>query len=186
MSTDEFLLEIEEHMDKTVGHVQGDLRGLRTGKATPGLVDNITVEAYGGTSRLKDLAGISAPEPRLLVIQPWDASIADDIVKAISKANVGITPMRDGKIIRMPIPELSDERRSEMKKLARKIAEEGRVAVRNSRRDGNEKAKKALKDGDITEDDKRHFENEVQELTDKYIKKIDAAVAAKEKELEEL
>lgn len=186
LSIDELLLEVEEHMEKTVDHVQKDLRGLRTGKATPGLVDNITVEAYGGTSRLKDLAGVSVPEPRLLVIQPWDASIADAIVKAISKANIGITPVKDGKIIRMPIPELSDERRSEMKKLARKISEDGRIGIRNSRRDGNEQAKKSQKSSDITEDEKRRSEKEIQDLTDNYIKKIDTVLQSKEKELEEL
>jgi ribosome recycling factor len=177
--------ETEQSMEKALGHVAKELSGLRTGKATPSLVDSILVEAYGGNTRLKDVAGISAPEPRLLIVQPWDISIMDNIVKAIGKANVGVTPMKDGKIIRIPIPELSAQRREELKKLGKKMAEEGRVAVRNVRRDINEKIKKHQKDSKITEDQKHHLEKRVQDTTDKYIKKIDTALENKEKELDQ-
>lgn len=182
--TEDLLLNTEENMEKSVNHLSKDLNGLRSGKASPSLVDGIQVDAYGSTTRLKDLAGINAPEPRMLVIQPWDASIIDDIVKAIGKANIGITPLKDGKIIRIPIPELSEERRAELKKQARKLAEDARVGVRNVRRDSNDKLKKFEKSSDITEDDKRDAEKEVQTLTDKYIGKIDLLLKEKEDELE--
>lgn len=178
------ILDISEKMDKAVSHVLKEFAGLRTGKASPSLVDSIMVEAYGSRSRIKDVAGISAPEPRLLVIQPWDQSILDAVSKAISKANIGITPIVDGKIIRIPIPELSSERREEMKKIARKMAEESRIGVRNIRREGNDAVKALLKDSKITEDDKKSLELEIQELTDKHIAKIDNALSDKEKELE--
>ncbi|EKD89774.1 MAG: Ribosome-recycling factor [uncultured bacterium] len=183
-SLDKFTSDLNNNMEKTFAHTQKELSGLRTGKASPNLVNEIPIEAYGSTSRLKDLAGISAPEPRLLVIQPWDGSIIDDIVKGVSKANIGITPIKDGKIVRIPIPELSDQRRSEMKKLAGKIAEENRIAMRNVRRDANEAIKKHLKNSEITEDVKHTAEKLIQTATDKYIAKIDSALKDKEKELE--
>lgn len=185
-SLNHFEKEIDEVMHKTLTHTVKELSGLRTGKASPNLVNDIAVEAYGSISRLKDLAGISAPEPRLLVIQPWDPSVIDAIVKGISKANIGITPIKDGKIVRIPIPELSDERRNDMKKLAKKIAEDNRISVRNLRRDANEKLKKMLKSSEVTEDTKHDAESKVQKLTDKYIALIDNALKDKEKELDSI
>ncbi len=185
-SSDVVIKEIEISMSKTIEHAIKELSGIRTGKASSNLVNDIQVAAYGGTSRLKDIAGVSAPEPRLLVIQPWDPSILDDIVKAIAKANIGIAPVKDGKIIRMPIPELSDERRGEMTKLARKIAEENKVAIRNIRRDHNEKIKKMQKSSEITEDIRHDIEADIQRLTDKYISQIDSSLQAKEKELDSM
>jgi len=178
--------EIEVFMSKTIEHAVKELSGIRTGKASPNLVNDIQVAAYGGISRLKDIAGVSAPEPRLLVIQPWDPSILDEIIKAIAKANIGITPLKDGKIVRMPIPELSDERRSEMTKIAKKIAEENKVAIRNIRRDYNEKIKKMQKSSEITEDVRHDVEADIQKLTDKYISNIDSSLQAKEKELDSM
>ncbi len=175
---------MEADMEKAASHLAKELAGLRSGKASPSLVEGVNVEAYGGQSRLKDMAGISAPEPRLLVVQPWDPSIMDAIVKAIGKANIGVTPVKDGKIIRIPIPELSEERRAEMKKLAKKLSEEGRVAVRNVRREANDKIKKLLKDSAITEDQKKQAEELVQKKTDQYIHKIDGTLSQKEKELD--
>jgi len=185
-SLDAFVKELEEQMEKTLEHALKEFSGLRTGKASPNLVSDIPVEAYGGTSRMKDIAGISAPEPRLLVIHPWDASIIDAVVKAVSKANIGITPLKDGKVVRIPIPELSDERRVEMKKLAHKMAEENRISVRNLRREANEKIKKLQKSSEITEDIKHTAEKKVQDTTDKYISRIDQALKDKEAELESM
>ena len=183
---DNYIKELEKSMEKTFAYFLKEFSGLRTGKASPNLVEELQVEAYGGFSRLKDVAGIAAPEPRMLIVQPWDVSIIDSIVKAISKANIGITPVKDGKIIRLPIPELSQERRNEMKKLAKKIAEENRVAVRTLRRDANEKIKKMQKDSQITEDLKSQGEKKVQDLTDKTIQKIDHALKDKENELDKI
>jgi len=181
---DDLLLEIEEGMENTLSHYLKELSGLRTGKASPALVDSIQVEAYGSVTRLKDIAGISAPEPRLLVVQPWDPGVVDSVIKAIAKANIGITPLKDGKIIRIPIPELSAERRGDLKKLAKKMAEEGRIGIRNLRRDANDKIKKNQKSSSITEDERHSAEKEIQDLTDKFIQKIDASLEKKETELE--
>ena len=181
---DTVIREMETDMEKVVSHLAKELAGLRSGKASPSLVEGVSVEAYGGYSRLKDVAGISVPEPKLLVLQPWDPSITDEIIKAIGKANIGVTPVKDGKIIRIPIPELSDERRTDMKKLARKLSEEGRVAVRNVRREANEKIKKLLKDSGITEDYKKQAENVIQKKTDQYVLRIDTTLSQKEKELD--
>jgi ribosome recycling factor len=174
----------EADMEKAFAHLGKELAGLRSGKASPSLVEGVSVEVYGGHSRLKDVAGISAPEPRLLVLQPWDPSIMDAIMKAVGRANIGVTPVKDGKIIRIPIPELSDERRTDMKKLARKFAEEGRVAVRNLRREANEKIKKLLKDSVITEDYKKQAEDLIQKKTDHYVSSMDTLLSQKEKELD--
>ena len=182
-SVTNFIKEIDASMLKTVEHTIKEFSGIRTGKASTNLVNDIMVSAYGGTSRIKDIAGVSAPEARLLVVQPWDPSVLDEVVKAISKANIGITPVKDGKIVRVPIPELSDERRNEMAKLAKKIAEDNRIAIRNIRRDYNEKAKKMQKASEITEDLRHDAEKEIQKLTDKYIAQIDSALQIKEKEL---
>lgn len=174
---------LEEHMMKTEEALEHHFMGIRTGKASPALVENIMVEYYGTPTRLKELAGITAPEPRLLVIQPWDASAVSATEKAILASNLGITPMSDGRVLKLPIPELSQDRRLALAKQAKAHVEEAKVALRNIRRDGNEAAKKAQKDGHMTEDDLKKMLDDIQKLTDKYSVSLDKALAAKEKEL---
>lgn len=182
-SSIEVLMAAEEKMDKCVEFLHHDLSGLRTGKASPSLVENITVEYYGTATRLRDIANISTPEPRLLVVSPFDPSSLGAIEKAISAANIGITPMNDGRLIRVPIPELSEERRKDLFKVASRATEEQRIAVRNVRRDANDLLKTLQKNGKITEDDRDQSLEEVQKLTDAHIKKMDDMLAAKEKEV---
>jgi ribosome recycling factor len=183
MPSDEILLETEEKMEKTLHKVEEDFHGVRTGKASPQLVENLRVDAYGTSMRLKELAGITAPEPRLLLVQPWDAANVDPVRKALEESQLGITPQVDGKLIRLPIPQLSEERRRDLIKLIGKLAEDGRVAIRHERRHGLEGLKKEQKDGKITEDDLSLGEKEIQKLTDQYVSKIDALVSGKEAEL---
>ncbi|MBN2163942.1 MAG: ribosome recycling factor [Pontiellaceae bacterium] len=183
---DEVILEADDKMDKTVQFLQQELSGLRTGKANPALVDNITVDYYGTPTRLRDIANISTPEPRLIVINPFDPSSLGLIEKAIVAANIGITPLNDGRLIRVPIPELSEERRKDMVKIAGRTTEEQRVSVRNIRRDANEQVKSLQKNGDITEDDRDSALDQIQKSTDEHIKKMDAMLAAKEKDIMEV
>src|SRR4026209_732 len=183
MPIDDILLEAEDKMIKTENVVQNEFATVRTGKASPGLVENIMVEVYGSHMRLRELAGITTPEHRMLVIQPWDATTVQLIEKAIQKANLGLNPAVQGKIIRIVLPELSEERRHEFVKVVHKMAENGRVAVRHVRRDALEHLKKESKEGIVTEDDLKHGEKEVQKLTDQYIGKIDGHLAHKEKEI---
>lgn len=185
-SIDDIILDADERMGKCGEYLHGELSGLRTGKASPSLVENVTVDYYGTQTQLRELAGISTPEPRLIVINAYDPSSLQGIEKAILAANLGVTPMNDGKIIRIPIPELSEERRQEMTKIAKTIAEEQRVAVRNVRRDANDSVKALQKDSKITEDERSDTLEEIQKSTDEYIKKIDAMLAAKEQELMEV
>jgi len=184
--TAEILLETEEKMEKTLEFLRQELSGLRTGKANPALVDTITVDYYGSPTRLRDIANVSTPEPRLIVINPFDPSSLGLIEKAIIAANIGITPMNDGRLIRIPIPELSEERRTEMVKMAGRLTEEQRVAVRNVRREANDRVKALQKSGDITEDDRDAALEEIQKLTDKHIKKMDEMLADKEKDVMEV
>ncbi len=170
-------------MEKATDYMTHEFSGVRTGKASPALVENIDVEAYGTQMKLKQLAVISAPEPRMLVIQPFDAQTTKDIERAIKESKLGINPATEGKVIRLPMPELSEERRKDLVKTIKQMAEEARVRIRGHRRDGIDEAKKAQKGGEITEDDLRDLEKEVQELTDKYVKKIDDAVTVKEAEI---
>ena len=174
---------VEEHMMKTEDSLKNNFAAIRTGKASPSLVENITVDYYGTPTRLRDLAGISTPEPRLLVVQPWDRSSLAAIEKAILASNIGITPMNDGKLLRLPVPELSQERRTALSKQAKAETEDAKVALRNIRRDANEIAKKAQKDSEITEDDLKKMLDDIQKTTDRYIAALDTALAAKEKEL---
>jgi ribosome recycling factor len=183
MALDDILLEAEEKMIKTEQVVVHEFSGVRTGKASPALVENIVVEVYGSQMRVRELAGITAPEPRMLLVQPWDASTVHPIEKAIQKANLGLNPMVDKKFIRIVLPELSQERRVEFTKIVRKMSEDGRVAIRHVRRDAIEQLKKESKAGDITEDQLETAEKEVQKLTDDYIAKIDQHLALKEKEI---
>ncbi len=183
MPLDDILLEAEEKMTKSEQVVQHEFAGIRTGKASPGLVENIQVDVYGSVMRIRELAGITTPEHRVIMIQPWDATTLHPIEKAIQKSNLGLNPAVDKKFIRIVLPELSQERRIEFTKIVRKMAEEGRVAIRHVRRDAIEHLKKESKEGLITEDQLLHAEKEVQKLTDDYIKKIDEHLAHKEKEI---
>lgn len=183
MDLDEVLLDAEERMDSAVEFLANELSRLRTGKASPALVENVQVNYYGTQTRLRELANISTPEPRLLVINPYDPSSVKEIEKAIMSANLGVTPVADGKIIRIPIPELSEDRRQELVKVVRRIAEDQRIAVRNIRRDANDRIKALQREGKITEDDRDRGLEEIQKLTDDHIKRIDEMAQAKEKEI---
>jgi ribosome recycling factor len=183
MSAEEVLFEAETDMEKAVEFMQHEFSSIRTGKASPALVEGIDVSAYGSSMKLKQLALITAPEPRLLVIQPFDAGTVQDIQKAILESKVGITPAVDGKLIRLRIPELSEERRKDLVRTVNKLSEEARVRIRACRREAMDGAKKLQKSGDITEDDLERSEKEIQKLTDKYVGDIDRHVAHKEAEL---
>jgi ribosome recycling factor len=183
MKPDDILLEAEEKMIKTEQVVANEFASVRTGKASPALVENVMVEVYGSQMRLRELAGITTPEPRQLVIQPWDIGSLQLIEKAIQKANLGLSPTVQGKIIRISFPELSQERRGEFVKIIKKMAEDGRVAVRHVRRDSLELLKKAKTAGGVGEEEIEVAEKEIQKLTDQYIGKIDAHVVTKEKEI---
>ena len=184
MALDDVLLEAEEKMQKTEEVVLKEFAGVRTGKASAGLVENIMVEVYGGTQmRIREIAGITTPESRVITITPWDKSTLQAIEKAIQKANLGLNPSVDRTLIRIVLPELSTERRQEFSKIAKKMAEDGRVAIRHVRRDAIEELKKLGKGGGVTEDEEKHAEKEIQKLTDQYIGKIDAHLAHKEKEI---
>ncbi len=184
MDPDELILETEADMEKSVDYVIHEFASVRTGKASPALVENLDVSAYGGTvMKLKQLALISTPEPRLLVIQPFDLSTAQDIANAIKESKLGVNPSVDGKVIRISIPELSEERRRDLAKAVKQMGEEARVRVRGNRRAAMEAVKKLQKDGEITEDDRIRLEKEIQELTDKYVKSIDEHLERKEAEI---
>jgi ribosome recycling factor len=183
MALDDILLDTEEKMLKTEEVVQHEFSGVRTGKASPSLVENILVEVYGSQMRIRELAGITTPEPRMLLVQPWDAATLHPIEKAIQKSNLGLNPSVDKKFIRIVLPDLSQERRMEFIKVVKKMAEDGRVAIRHVRRDAMEGIKKDAKAGGVTEDQEEMAEKEVQKLTDQYIAKIDKHLENKEKEI---
>jgi ribosome recycling factor len=183
MTPDDVLLEAEEKMIKTEQVVVNEFAGVRTGKASASLLENIMVEVYGSQMRIRELAGITTPEPRQLLVQPWDMTSIQAIEKAIQKANLGVSPAVQGKMIRISFPELSTERRQEFVKITKKLAEDGRVAVRHVRRDSMESLKKVKTAGGVGEEELEVAEKEIQKLTDQYIAKIDAHVIAKEKEI---
>ena len=183
MSRDDILLESEMSMEKSVDYLVHEFSSVRTGKASPALVENLDVQAYGSTMKLKQLALITTPESRLLVLQPFDAGTVQDIERALKESKIGITPAVDGKIIRLPIPELSEERRKELAKSLGKMAEDARVRVRSNRRTALDEAKKLKTTGGIGEDDERHLEQEIQKLTDRFIKSIDDHLKHKEAEI---
>jgi ribosome recycling factor len=182
-SVDDILLEAEDKMIKTEHVVQNEFAGVRTGKASPALVENITVEVYGSHMRIRELAGITTPEPRALAIQPWDATTLHPIEKAIQKANIGLNPTIQGKSIRIFFPELSQERRQEYVKMIKNMSENAKVAIRHIRRDAMDELKTQKTAGHIPEDDEKHGEKELQKLHDQYISKIDAHLGHKEKEI---
>ncbi len=182
-SVDDILLEAEDKMLKTEHFFQNELAGVRTGKASPALVENLPVEVYDSHMRIRELAGITAPEPRTLAIQPWDAATIHPIEKAIQKANIGLNPSIQGKVIRIFFPELSQERRAEYVKMVKTMAENARVAIRHVRRDSMEDLKKQKTAGHIPEDDEKTGEKELQKLHDQYIAKVDEHLGHKEKEI---
>lgn len=182
-SVDDVLLEADDKMTKCLTFLHQEFSGLRTGKASPSLVENVMVPYYGTFTRLREIGGISTPEPRLIVINSYDPTALPAIEKAILGANLGVTPMNDGRVIRIMIPELSEERRKELAKVAKRMAEECRVAVRNIRRDANEHVKALQKNSKITEDERDQALAQVQKDTDAAITKVDAALTAKEKEM---
>jgi ribosome recycling factor len=183
MALDDILLDAEEKMIKSTEVIATEFAGIRTGKASPDLVTNIMVEAYGTNMRLKELAAVTTPDPRLILIQPWDATTVDAVRKALEESKLGISPQVDGKLIRLPIPPLSEERRQDLVKATRKLAEEGRVSIRANRRHALDEAKKIEKSGEITEDQLADAEKEIQKLTDQYVEQIEKALTAKEAEL---
>jgi ribosome recycling factor len=183
MTLDEILMEAEERMIKSEQAIVNEFANVRTGKASAGLIENIQAEVYGSMMRIRELANISSPEPRMLVVTPWDVAALQPIEKAIQKANIGISPVVQGKLLRLSFPELSTERRQEFVKLIKKMAEDARVSVRHVRRDAMDLFKKHAHDSGITEDGKKQAEKDLQKLTDDYIGKIDGHVTHKEKEI---
>ena len=175
--------DIERRMSGAVDSLKGDLSGLRTGRANTALLDPVMVEVYGSMMPLNQVATVSAPEPRMLSVQVWDRANVTPVEKGIAHANLGLNPMTDGNTIRLPLPDLTEERRKELAKLAGKYAENAKIAIRNVRRDGMEALKDDEKKKDISEDDRKRGEDEVQKLTDKYVAEVDAAAEHKEKEI---
>lgn len=178
--------DAKDRMEKAVAALKRDLATLRAGRATPSLLDKVTVDYYGSALPISQLANVSVPEPRLLVIQPWDKKALNEIERAILKSDLGLTPNNDGSVIRLAIPQLTEERRKELVKISKKKAEEGRVAVRNIRRDANDELKRKEKAGEMTEDEHRKAQDDMQKLTDKYIEEVEKVLAAKEKEIMEV
>ena len=170
-------------MDKALDHLEEEFGAVRAGRANPKVLDRITVEYYGSETPLNGVATISSPDARTLIIQPWDSKLLKDIQKAIQTSDLGINPQNDGRVIRLTFPMLTEDRRKELVKQIKKYAEEAKVAMRNIRRDGMDYVKKLKKNSDITEDDQKKAEKDLQDLLDKMIKKVDASTAAKEKEL---
>ncbi|MGI6357519.1 MAG: ribosome recycling factor [Bacillota bacterium] len=180
------LNDTKEKMEKSVQVLKKDLAGLRAGRATPALLDKVLVDYYGVPTPIAQMASVSVPEPRVLVIQPWDKGQVKPIEKAIQKSDLGLNPITDGAIIRLTIPQMTEERRRELVKTVRKKAEECRVAIRNVRRDANDMLKELQKGHEISEDEQKRAQDEVQKLTDKYIKNVDEVCAAKEAEVMEV
>lgn len=183
MSVEILMNDCKDKMAKTIEATRHKFTAIRAGRASVAMLDGIKVEQYGSLMPLNQVGTVSAPEPRLLVIDPWDKSVIPVIEKAIMASNVGLTPNNDGRVIRLMVPELTADRRKEYVKLAKKEAEEGKVAVRNIRKDVNNALRRLQKDEEITEDELKKYEDEVQKLTDKTIKDIDALLAVKEKEI---
>ncbi len=180
---DEIFTEVQRKMDKALEVLKQDFARIRTGRASVALLEGLKVDCYGTTMPIGQVASLAAPESRLLTVQPWDATLLPDLEKAILKSDLGLTPGNDGKIIRIPIPPLTTERRKELVKTTKKMAEESKVAIRNLRRDANDRLKDLKKQKTIPEDEFFKGQDEVQKLTDDYIKKLDALAAEKEKEI---
>ena len=175
--------EIKERMEKTIQNLKERLSEVRAGRANPAILNKVKIDYYGTPTPINQMAGISVPEARMIVIQPWDVSTLKEIEKAIIASEIGINPNNDGKVIRLVFPELTEERRKQLAKEIRKYAEDSKIAIRNSRRDGIEKAKTMQKDGEVTEDELKNIENEIQKITDKYVEEVDEIISAKETEI---
>ncbi len=183
MTTQEIYQDAKHRMQKSIEHLQHELARIRTGRATPALLDVVKVEYYGQTVPINQVATVTAPEPRLLVVQPWEKRMIAEIEKAIMQSDLGLNPTNDGNVVRIPIPELSEERRQDLLKLVKKFCEETRIAIRNIRRDANEHVKKLEKAHEISEDESHHQLDEIQKLTDKFIEEVDELYKKKEKEI---
>lgn len=183
---DPYFKELESRMSKCVEATRGEFASIRTGRATPALLDRLHVEAYGQSVPLKQVAGVSVPDTRTLVIAAWDKGVVADIRKAIEKSDLGLTPNIDGSAIRLTIPPLTEERRKDLAKVVKKKGEDGKIAVRNVRHKAHDELKAQLKSHDITEDDNKRMQDALQKLTDRFVKEIDALVAAKEHEIMEV
>lgn len=183
---DDILLETDDKMEKALEHLVHTFRGIRTGRASPALVEDIRIDYYGSPAPLKHAASISVPEPRMIVIKPFDQSMVNDVVKGIQKSELGITPQTDGKLIRLAIPPLSEERRKQLVAMCKEKAEEARVAMRNVRREANRQADSAEGGGDISQDDLKRLKGEIDEMIKKFEKRIDEALEKKTKEVLEV
>jgi ribosome recycling factor len=178
--------QAQAQMEKSIEAVRREFNSVRTGKASPALLDTVRVDAYGSKMPLNQVASVSSPEPRLLVVQPWDKSVMGDIEKAIRNSELGLNPSNDGSVIRVPIPALNEERRREMVRTLHRLAEEGRIAIRHARQEANKEIKRRQGDNEISEDDARHEMDRIQKLTDEFIGKVDHLLSAKEEEVMEV
>ncbi|WP_028464739.1 MULTISPECIES: ribosome recycling factor [Nisaea] len=183
MSEGPDLDDLKRRMDGAISALDKEFQGLRTGRASVNLLEPIMVEAYGSKMPINQVGTVGVPEPRMLTVQVWDKSMTKAVEKAIRESDLGLNPQVDGQLLRIPLPDLSEERRAELAKVAAKYAESARIAVRNVRRDGMDSLKKAEKDGDLSQDEKHLYEEEVQEMTDKFVSRIDDALGSKEKEI---
>ena len=182
----ETLAAIKNKMDQTMDHVRHEFSTIRTGRASTALLDGISVDYYGTVTPLNQIANISVPDAKLLLVTPYDKGGLANIEKALLKSELGLTPNNDGKVIRIPIPELTEERRKDLVKVIRRLAEDSRVSLRNTRREANDKVKKAEKDGEVPEDESHRIRDEIQKVTDSYVKNIDELLKAKEEEVMEI
>ena len=183
---DDFLADAKRRMDKSIEATHHEFNSIRTGRASPALLDRITIDYYGTQTPLKSLASISAPEPRLLVVQPFDPGAIKGIERAVQESDLGLTPSNDGKVVRLPIPALTEERRKDLVKVVRRVAEEGKVAIRNVRRDIMQHLKELVVNGDVGDDEERRAEQQVQKITDDHTKSIDELLKVKEAEIMEV
>jgi ribosome recycling factor len=186
MVLEELYRKTEEHMKKTLEMLSHELGGIRSGKASPSLLDSLRVNYYGSMVPVKQIANVAVPDARLITIQPWDRGLVPEIEKAIRTSELGLNPQNDGGVIRLPIPPLTEERRKDLVKVVKRIGEDSKVAMRNVRRDANDRIKKLEKEHELSEDDMRHKVEAIQKLTDNFVHKVDEAVAAKEKEILEI
>jgi ribosome recycling factor len=183
MMVKEVIKEVSAKMDKTLSVLREEFLTIRAGKANPSILNKVTMEYYGTATPINQMAGISAPEPRMIVVQPYDATLIPEIEKAIMMADLGLNPSNDGKVIRLAIPMLTEERRKDLNKIVKKTGENSKIALRNERRQANDKLKKLHKANDITDDDLRSAEKDVQDLIDKHVKIVDEMIVAKEKDI---
>jgi ribosome recycling factor len=183
MAAEDLIKDLQRRMDGAIEVLRKEFGGLRTGRASASLLEPVTVSAYGGTMPLNQLANINVPEPRLITVQVWDRSVVKAVDKAIREAGLGLNPQTEGQVLRVPIPDLNEERRRELTRVAAKYAEAARVSVRNVRRDGIEALRRQEKEGEISQDEQRKLEKEIQLLTDQHVKRIDETLAQKDKEI---